>query len=164
METHERVAILLRHGIAHERSTKAEEERDLTSLGHKRMKETARGLAMLFPKACALLSSPLLRCRQTAEWVQKAYGGKLSTVTRDALRPEGDRAALRALIESVDARRIIIVGHEPYLTEAMLLLTGMNAEHDIELKKGGCYRIRLGADGARLDWMLSPRVLRQLRP
>ena len=91
--------VLLRHGIAHPRGTKPEEERDLTELGHKRMKTVARGLANLFPKAAALLSSPLLRCVQTAEHIEKAYGGKLHIELRDELRPEGDRAALRRLVE-----------------------------------------------------------------
>src|SRR5437016_1988631 len=91
--------VLLRHGIAHPRGTKPEEERDLTEIGHKRMKEVARGLVNLFPKAGALLASPLLRCVQTAEWVEKSYGGKLHIELADERRPEGDRAELRKLID-----------------------------------------------------------------
>jgi len=156
METDEKFVVLLRHGIAHPRGTKPEEERDLTPIGHQRMREVARGLANLFPKAGALVSSPLLRCIQTAEWVEKSYGGKLAIETRDELRPEGDRAAFRTLIDSIHARRIIIVGHEPYLSEAIQL-------PDLELKKGGCYGVRITADAMRLEWMLPPRALRRLR-
>jgi phosphohistidine phosphatase SixA len=148
--------VLLRHGIAHPRGSKPEEERDLTDVGHKRMKQNARGLANLFPKAGALLSSPLLRCVQTAEWVEKAYGGKLHIELRDELRPEGDRGALRALIESTHRQRVIIVGHEPWLSESI-------HRPELELKKGGCYGIRITGDAEQLDWMIPPRALRRLR-
>lgn len=148
--------VLLRHGIAHPRGTKPEEERDLTEAGHKRMKEVARGLANLFPKADALLSSPLLRCTQTAEWVEKAYGGRLHIELRDELRPEGDRAALRGLIEATHKQRVIIVGHEPWLSESI-------QRPELELKKGGCYGLRVTAEAMQLEWMLPPRALRRLR-
>lgn len=146
-------AVLLRHGIAHPRGTKPEEERDLTDIGHRRMKRNARGLAVLFPKAEVLLSSPLIRCVQTAEWVVKAYDGKLKIETRDELRPEGDRNALRKLIGD---KRVIIVGHEPWLSESI-------QRPELELKKGGCYGLRLSADAMQLEWMLPPRALRRLR-
>jgi phosphohistidine phosphatase len=148
--------VLLRHGIAHPRGTKPEEERDLTDVGHRRMKEVARGLANLFPKAGALLSSPLLRCVQTAEWVEKAYGGKLAIDLRDELRPEGDRAALPALAESTHRQRVIIVGHEPWLSESI-------QRPELELKKGGCYGVRITDGEMRLEWMLPPRALRKIR-
>jgi len=148
--------VLLRHGIAHPRGTKPEEERDLTEIGHKRMKEVARGLANLFPKAGALLSSPLIRCVQTAEWVEKAYGGKLHIQLRDELRPEGDRAALRKLIDDTHKQRVIVIGHEPWLTESI-------GRPELELKKGGCYGIRFTADAMQLEWMIPPRALRRLR-
>jgi len=119
------------------------------------MKDIARGLANLFPKATRLISSPLIRCTQTAEWVEKAYGGRLEIETSDALRPEADRGALRKLIDATRSRRIILVGHEPYLSESIAL--------DTELKKGGCYGIRFSSAGMTLEWMLPPRALRQIR-
>ena len=145
-------AVLLRHGIAHPRGTKPEEERDLTDAGHRKMKGSARGLAILFPKAEVLLSSPLIRCVQTAEWVAKAYGGKLKIETRDELRPEGDRAALRKLIGD---KPVIIVGHEPWLSESI-------QQPDLELKKGGIYGLRVEGDELKLEWMIPPRALRSL--
>ena len=58
--------------------------------------------------------------------------------------------------------RIICVGHEPNLSMTMRVLTMMSSEGGIELKKGGCYGLRLFKDGgARLEWLLPPRVLRR---
>ncbi len=155
MEQGEKFVVLLRHGIAHPRGTKPEEERDLTDIGHRRMKDVARGLANLFPKATRLISSPLIRCVQTAEWVEKAYGGRLEMEMSDALRPDADRAAFRKLIDATRSRRIIFVGHEPYLSEAVAMET--------ELKKGGCYGVRISSHGMLLEWMLPPKALRHLR-
>ena len=157
----ERFIVLLRHGIAQPRGTEPDESRELTADGHKRMKQIARGLNLVFPKAEAIVSSPLRRCVQTAEWVVKAFHGELELQTNAALRPETDVNALRKLIEETPARRIILVGHEPSLTEGMLHMTKMRSDGDVELKKGGCYGIRIDEGGdAKLEWMLPPRVLR----
>jgi phosphohistidine phosphatase len=149
----EKFIILLRHGIAEPKGSAPEETRPLTDEGHKRMKENARGLASLFPKAEAILTSPL-------KWVVKAYPS-LPLVTSDLLRPEADAGALRQLIDATSVSRFIVVGHEPNLTEGMLELTRMHADSEIELKKGGCYAIRMTENGeTHLEWMLAPKVMR----
>ena len=43
----------------------------------------------------------------------------------------------------------------------MLDLTGMRSHSEIELKKGGCYGIRVEDGAAHLEWMLPPRILRE---
>ena len=155
----ERFIILFRHGIAEDHGKgKPDEQRELTEDGHRRMKEIGRGLASLFPKAEAIISSPLTRARQTAEWLGRAYdlGFELS----DALAPDSDAERFRALLESLKSRRVIFVGHEPTLSEFMLALTGMTGHP--ELKKSGCYGVRILAYGAvRLEWMLPPRAKRR---
>jgi len=160
MEQNERFLILLRHGIAEPHGTRPDAERELTDEGHRRMKAIARGLQLLFPKAQAIVSSPLRRTMQTAEWVARAYRQKIAIETSDALAPDSDEAKFRELVKRVEARRAIFVGHEPTLSAFMLALTGMNGE--VELKKGGCYGVRLSPDGAAaLEWMLPPRAMRR---
>ena len=151
--------VLLRHGIAEERDgSKPDEERELTEDGHKRMKQIARSLARLFPKAETIISSPLVRARQTAEWVSRAYD--LPVKTSDALAPDSDATRFRKLLDGLSVERAILVGHEPTLSAFMLALTGMSG--DIELKKGGCYGVRIDANGAaHLEWMLPPRAMRR---
>ena len=163
MEQGERFLVLLRHGIAEDRTAdKQDAERELTDDGHRRMKEIARGLARLLPKAETIVSSPLRRCLQTSEWVARAYDHALPVETSPALAPDSDSERFRELLATVTARRVILVGHEPTLTEFMLALTGMHAGDALELSKGGCYGIRTGAGGtARLEWMLPPRAMRR---
>lgn len=154
----ERFLILLRHGIAEPRGNKADEKRSLTVVGRQRMKEIGRALARIFPRPDAVYSSPLLRCTQSAEQVVKAYP-KLEITTSEALRPDADPSALRKLLETTESQRVICVGHEPGLSAMMRELTKIKGE--FELKKGGCYGIRIDGNGARLEWMLPPRVLRR---
>jgi phosphohistidine phosphatase len=159
-ETRGRFVVLLRHGVAEDRTgDKPDEERSLTSEGHARMKEVARGLAELFPKAEAIYSSPLLRAVQTALWVSKGYRSRVKVQTTDALRPDATADDFREFLAGLPQKRIVLVGHEPTLTERAEELTGLGGH--LDLKKGGCYGIRLDGRGA-LEWLLPPRVLRRL--
>lgn len=163
MEPQEKFIVLLRHGIAEPHGAREDDDaRILTDTGNRRMKQIGRGLAKYFPKAEAIYSSPLVRCIETAEWVEKAYGSAVHMKTTDALRPSANVEAFRALLKKIKAHHIIFVGHEPNLSTTMLAMAGLQSGNTIELKKGGCYGLRLSADGrAHLEWMLPPRVLRQ---
>jgi len=163
MQPTEKFVVLLRHGIAEPHGARADDDaRVLTGTGNRRMKQIGRGLARLFPKADVIYTSPLIRCVETAEWVEKGYKSSIVVKTYEALSPDGDLAEVRTLINTSEARRIICVGHESNLSTAMLALTKMSSDGPIELKKGGCYGLRMFDDGsACLEWMLPPRVLRR---
>ncbi|HEX3578445.1 MAG TPA: phosphoglycerate mutase family protein [Thermoanaerobaculia bacterium] len=163
MIDNEKFIVLLRHGIAEPHGARADDDaRILTETGNRRMKQIGRGLEKCFPKAEVIYSSPLIRCVETAEWVEKAYGSSVTFKTSGALRPDGTIDEFRALIDGGAERRIICVGHEPNLSKTMLGVTKMHSDGAIELKKGGCYGIRMFGDGsAQLEWMLPPRLLRR---
>jgi phosphohistidine phosphatase len=163
MNDNEKFIVLLRHGIAEPHGARADDDaRILTETGNRRMKQIGRGLEKRFPKAELIYSSPLIRCVETAEWVEKAYGSSITFKTSEALKSDATIDDFRALVDGSEARRIICVGHEPNLSKAMLAVTKMSSDGAIELKKGGCYGIRLFAGGAaQLEWMLPPRVLRR---
>ncbi len=156
----DRFLVLLRHGIAEEPSAgKADEDRSLTAEGHARMKQIAKGLERAFPKAQGIYSSPLLRAVQTALWVSKGYRSRIKVNTTDMLIPGASPKGLLEFLQTIPERRAILVGHEPNLSENLMELTATAGQ----LKKGGCYGIRLRADGtAVLEWLLSPRILRKL--
>ncbi len=155
---------MLRHGIAEDATPeKSDEDRSLTAEGHARMKQIARGLERALPKAEAIYSSPLLRAVQTSLWVSKAYRSRVEVKTSDALIPSAGSKEFRALLDSMEARRVVIVGHEPNLTDNLRALVGLKETDPIELKKGGCYGVRINPDGtAVLEWLMPPRILRKL--
>ena len=160
----ERFVVLLRHGIAEDPTPgKPDAERGLTAEGHGRMKQISRGLERAVPKAQAIYSSPLLRAVQTALWVSKGYRSRVTVTTSEALAPGASMAEFLEFIGSIEARRAIVVGHEPSLSEGLRALVQLGPSPAFELKKGGCFGIRLMSDGtAVLEWVLPPRILRKL--
>ena len=152
----------LRHGIAADVGPESSGDagRPLTAEGIEKMKEEARGLRRLGVRPDVVLSSPLVRARQTAEIVRHALG--LDSRLVDALAPGCDIARLRDLLgEYRSAERIMVVGHEPDFSQLVGTLTG--GSH-ILLKKGGLARVDLEtvAKGAgTLVWLLPPLALRK---
>ena len=139
----------MRHGIAEDAAPdQKDEDRALTKEGRAQMKEIARGLKRVVKNVDAIYSSPLLRARQTAKWIAKAYG--IDVTVTDALRPG---ASPKDLLKG----RVILIGHEPDMTETMRAIAGIKAGR-VQLEKGGCYGIR----DTTLEWILTPRVLRKL--
>lgn len=163
-ERAERFVLMLRHGIAEDATAeKKDEDRGLTAEGHARMKEIVRGIELVLPKAEAIYSSPLLRAVQTSLWVSKAYRSRVEVKTVDALLPGAATKSFRALLDSIGERRVVLVGHEPNLTDNMRALVGIKKADAMELKKGGCYGIRIDPAGtAMLEWLMPPRILRKL--
>ena len=142
---------------------KPDEDRSLTADGHEKTKRAARGLEQIFAEADTLFASPLLRAMQTALWLTKMYGDRLKIQVTDALLPGADPARLADLIAGQDGRNVIVVGHEPNLTDAFAHLVGIKSSLRADLKKAGCIGIRLDESGkGTLEWMLAPRMLRRL--
>lgn len=160
----ERFVVLLRHGIAEDpRPEKADQERGLTAEGHARMKQAARGLERALPRVQAIFSSPLLRAVQTALWVSKGYRSRVEVNTTDALVPGAPVEGFIELLRSIEARRSVVIGHEPGLSEGLRELVQLGPSSSLELRKGGCFGVRLlPDDSAVLEWILPPRILRKL--
>lgn len=154
--------VLLRHGIAEEKGGKPDDERRLTRQGHEKMKRVGRALAEILPDADAIYSSPLVRAYETAEWVVKAYDGRLAIETTTVLAPGHDPEEFRALLRRAGKKKCAyFVGHEPHLTSLMLALTNIHTEGELSLKKGGCYGLEIESpeSPAQLRWMLAPGLL-----
>src|SRR5439155_23799609 len=68
--------LIVRHGIAvaHGTPKVPEDERPLTPRGAKRFRAAARGLARICRRPDVLLTSPLVRARQTADIAADAWG------------------------------------------------------------------------------------------
>jgi phosphohistidine phosphatase len=159
---------LIRHGLAEARGEAWPDDakRPLTEQGMARLRRSARALVRLGVSIDVVLSSPLVRARQTAEIVAAAFAPRPAVVNVEALAPEGAFAALMAELEKHSRRsRIAIVGHEPGIGELAARLLGIR--HPVEFKKGAVCRIDVDALPPRgpgaLRWFLTPKVLRSLR-
>lgn len=152
----------LRHGIAEDIAPDGGDGgRRLTEEGIAKMKAEARGLARLRLRLDVLLSSPLVRARQTAEIVARALDLELQLA--EALAPGCDATRLLELLAvHRGAQRVMVVGHEPDFSAMIGELTGGSR---VEMKKGGLGRVDLDVPEFRagtLVWLLPPRALRDI--
>lgn len=112
--------VLFRHGKAEDRSGgKPDGERPLTPLGKKKIKAAAKGLAqnLLKDRIVRIWSSPLVRAEQTAEILHAAFPKKYKIQTVPAIS-EGNLDALALDFQGFgEGDTIIIVGHEPFLSQ-----------------------------------------------
>ena len=159
---------LIRHGLAEERGDAWPDDakRPLTEEGMSRLRRAARALVRLDVTVDVVLTSPLVRARQTAELLAAAFSPHPSLVNVDALAPGGNPPAMAAEIEKHGRRHhILIVGHEPGLGELAGWLVG--SRNAIEFKKGGICRIDVEGStlrgGGALRWMMTPKILRALK-
>jgi phosphohistidine phosphatase len=167
---------LLRHGIAAELGEGGvfnDADRPLTTEGRAKMKVEAEGMRQLALKFNLILASPLLRARQTAEAVAEVMELQNRVKICEALAPGrgfasgiGNNAEIFLEMGAYQFDRVLLVGHQPDLSElASFLLTG-NHNLNIAFKKGGLCDIQVASLPPRgsglLRWLLTPRQLRLL--
>lgn len=132
--------LLMRHGRAGQRSDEQDDAlRPLTGDGVKRLKKALPGLHRVVPRLDRVVTSPLLRARQTAQLVAEDYGVPLKELT--ALSPGGDHQALTRWLGRQRDEVVLLVGHEPDLGRlASGYLTG-SRDSFVPLKKGAICQI-----------------------
>jgi phosphohistidine phosphatase len=159
---------LIRHGLAEERGEAWPDDakRPLTAEGMTRLRKAARGMAQLGLSFDVILTSPLVRTRQTAEIVAGGLDPRPSIVNVDSLAPDGNYAAIVTDLEKHARKtRIALVGHEPGIGELAARLIG--SRHAIEFKKGAIARVDIEdippAGPGDLRWLMTPKILRALK-
>lgn len=159
---------LIRHGVAEERGEAWPDDakRPLSQDGMSKLRKSARGLVSLGVSFNVIVTSPLVRTRQTAEIIAGILDPHPHVTTLDSLAPDSRIADVLADLEKYAKReRVGIVGHEPGVGELAARLIG--TRHAIPFKKGAICRIDvetlpLGGPGD-LRWFLTPKMLRDLR-
>jgi phosphohistidine phosphatase len=156
----------LRHAIAVPRGTAGykDEKRPLTKDGIRKMKEIAEGMLQLEMELDRIASSPLLRARQTAEIAAAAFHQEIEIWK--SLDPSEDPRQLVAALRKSNDNNILLVGHEPHLSQFISVLIAGNSDVQIEFKKGGLCRVStddlIYGPCAVLHWLLAPSQLRKL--
>lgn len=157
---------LIRHAIAAEPGPDYLDDatRPLTHQGAARFRKEVRGLDVLDLRIDAILTSPLVRARETAEILHERYT-EAALVETEALGPGG---SYRAVMEALEALRgsgnIALVGHAPDIGELAARLIG--ARGAIEFKKGAICCIEIPSlpptGPGVLRWFVQPKMLRQI--
>jgi phosphohistidine phosphatase len=155
---------LVRHAIAVDRGMPGlpDDARPLTPKGRKRMQQIAKGLRRLGLRPDRILTSPLPRALETAEIVADALGLADRLECIDMLRPDRDTPVIRDWILTRTDDRLMLVGHNPGLSELQgLLVAGLANPLVCALKKGGVAALASRPGGGfEIDWIAQPRLLR----
>ena len=162
--------ILIRHAKAADRDPNSwpdDDKRPLTEEGMAEQRAVARVMRRMGVKFDFLVTSPLLRARQTADIVADVYKWKEPPQESDALGNGFSVAAVMKLLAKFPPdSRVALVGHDPHFPTLASALVTKSADLRIEVKKSGA--IGIWFDGAAqagagvLSYHLKPGQLRKL--
>jgi phosphohistidine phosphatase len=159
---------LIRHGIAEDKGLGIkDEERSLTKEGRQKTEKVAEKLVKLGLSFDLILTSPLVRARQTADILiaeklsskleessYLAHDGQISSWLKDWLEPRNYS----------QKTQLALVGHEPDLTNWAEILLWGEVKGSLVLKKAGMIGIKLPETGSPLGrsqmfWLTPPKYL-----
>jgi phosphohistidine phosphatase len=159
---------ILRHGLAGEFGDPRypdDSQRPLTAEGKRKMLQAALGMKALGLSFDLAFASPYLRARQTAEIVCRQLDCMEILQITENLEP--GRNPLKAINEINDrnlhSSRVLITGHEPFLSQLVsLLITGSN-DPVVEMKKGALCKLEAEelkyGRCAELHWLLTGKQM-----
>jgi phosphohistidine phosphatase len=158
---------LLRHAEAEVAAPSGRDgDRRLTESGKKRMKAVAKAIAEMDPEYDAVLVSPLVRSRQTAEPVVRACGFDGEITETRGLLPNADPEEILREVAGLGAERLLLVGHQPHFGRLLGRLATGRRDVEIPMKKAGLAEIEAEGDlslgRGELKFYLPPRLLEVL--
>ncbi|HEV2136015.1 MAG TPA: phosphohistidine phosphatase SixA [Terracidiphilus sp.] len=137
-------------------------KRGLVKEGKEQCMLMARVLTALKAPIETIVSSPLKRALQTAQFVGTELGFDGKVEISNALAPEGTFAQFQMLLAKYGGRDgVLAVGHNPNLFQFLgQLITGNEEGASIRMRKASVARIDMDKHPARLQWLIDPRAAR----
>ena len=162
--------LIIRHAIAAPRDAQRwrdDGSRPLTPVGMRRSRRAAAGLKMIARAPDRLLTSPLVRARQTARILTEVAGWPPAEEVPELL-PGTAALKLLSLLAGTRRKRIALVGHQPDLGALLAAcLLGSQGALAVDLKKNAVacvwFQGPARAGHAVLKWLATPRMLRALQ-
>ncbi|HZY86276.1 MAG TPA: phosphohistidine phosphatase SixA [Gemmataceae bacterium] len=154
---------LIRHADAQplgEGGVEDDEDRPLTAVGQSQCRALAAALQRQKVQLDKLVTSPLLRARQTAEGLALHWTGTPPAQELcDHLAPGGRRRKLTRFLRDLGAESVAVVGHEPDVGAYAAWLIG-SKKAQVELAKAGVARVHFdgkpGKGDGVLTWLITP--------
>lgn len=159
---------VVRHGIAIDREdpkSPADPERYLTPEGIEKTKDVAKAIAALHISPDALVSSPYVRARQTAEIFAAALDYPKQKIRQtEALLPGAEPSMFfRELTKDKDSATVLCFGHAPHVDDLVAAAVGTK-RHITSMKKAGVALIelkRVSPPSGQLVWLATPKLVRK---
>ncbi len=139
-------------------------KRPIDKVGEVQSHDVGRAMAHMGVTPVVIISSPLTRAVQTANIVAQELGYEEKLVLDEALRPEATFEQFKVLLNRhKDKRSIMLVGHDPSMTEFVnRVLSGGAPLAAIEMKKGGVAKVEKELRRqAILRWLITPKVVQR---
>jgi len=155
---------LIRHADAlalGERGITDDAERPLSEQGEDQVRTLAQGLRLKGVTFDAIISSPLIRAKQTADLLVRDWAPAPPEIhVTDALLPDARPRKLARFLKGLGGQRLGLVGHVPHLPYFAAWLIG-DKKAQLDLAKSGVAHISCGngepgkGDGV-LQWLVTP--------
>ena len=136
---------LLRHGAV-EATAESDEVRKLTLLGKQQIDSVVQQFTCHTPRLDKSLMSPYLRTRQTAAALDMLAPIASWEICYE-LTPDSDIYSLLAIIEQSGVSSLILVSHNPLLSNLVSLLVDGATEYKCHLDTGTLVCVRMEAIG-----------------
>jgi phosphohistidine phosphatase len=156
---------LMRHanaGLPRE-NPKLDAKRALVKEGKDQCMLMARLLGALKVQVDVIVSSPLKRAMQTAQFVGTELGFEGNVEVSKALGLDGDYHDFQQMLAKyADREGVLAVGHNPNLFQFLGRLITGNGGASIRMRKGSVARIDFDSHPPRLHWLIDPRSARAI--
>jgi phosphohistidine phosphatase len=138
-------------------------KRGLIKEGKEQCMLMARVLGTFKAQIDVIVSSPLKRALQTAQFVGTELGYEAKVEISPALGPDAEYPDFQELLAKyADREGVLIVGHNPNLFQFLGRLTTGNGGANIRMRKGAVARVDLDRHPPQLQWLIDPRMARAL--
>ncbi len=159
------ILYLMRHanaGVPRENPA-LDAKRSLIKEGKEQCMLMARVLSALKAQVDVVVSSPLKRAMQTAQFVgtELGYDGKVEI--SPALALDASYTDFQKLLgKYADREGVLVVGHNPNLFQFLGRLITTNGGASIRMRKGSVARIDLDRHPPLMQWLIDPRTARSI--
>jgi phosphohistidine phosphatase len=160
------IVYFLRHASAGKSmaNPKKDAARPLDENGILQARYIGRLLANLDVQVEQIVSSPLKRARQTASLVANELAFESAVQIDEALRPDAEFEQFQAMLaryKKYDS--IMVVGHNPSMTEFLMKSISSEGEAQIEFKKGAVAKVEMDGRTGPMQWLVTPKIARTLQ-
>jgi phosphohistidine phosphatase len=137
--------------------------RGLIKEGKEQCMLMARALNAMDVAVDLIVSSPLKRSLQTAQFVGTELGYEARVEISEALNPHASYGDFQTMLAKYANREaILVVGHNPNVFQFLGKLITGNGGAAIRMRKGAIARVDLDHHPPRLQWHMDPRTVRGL--
>lgn len=138
-------------------------KRSLIKEGKDQCMLMARVLSSMKVQVDVIVSSPLKRALQTAQFVGTELGYEAKVEISPGLGLQADFAAFQQMLSKyADREGVLVVGHNPNLFQFLGRLITGNGGAAIRMRKGSIARVDMDRHPPLLRWLIDPRMARAI--